>query len=63
MTDVLEKQGGWPVVKGGAWDGSGWSWQETSKFLSKLGYTTTFLFDFQVDNDYKNTTKRIIRVS
>ncbi|KAL7013333.1 hypothetical protein ACKWTF_015337 [Chironomus riparius] len=62
MIDVLEKQGGWPVVKGGAWDGADWSWQESSKYFSKLGYLTKFLFDFQVDNDYKNTTKRIIRI-
>ncbi|XP_070505218.1 neprilysin-2-like [Chironomus tepperi] len=62
MTDVLEKEGGWPVVMGGTWDGSDWSWTDTQIHLNKQGYTAEYLFKFKVDNDYKNITKYIIRI-
>jgi len=63
MTDIHKEFGGWPVVKGGAWDGSDWSWQQSIKDFNKRGFSSNILFEFLVDNDYKNISKRMIRVS
>ena len=63
LTDIQEKLGGWPVIKGDAWNESKWSWQQSIRDLNKRGYSTDYIFTFSVELDLKNTTKRIISVS
>jgi hypothetical protein len=63
MTDIHEELGGWPVIKGEAWDESKWTWQQSVKDFNRLGYYTDYIFTFSVDIDLKNATRRIINVS
>ncbi|KAL7013332.1 hypothetical protein ACKWTF_015336 [Chironomus riparius] len=59
MTDIHEKLGGWPVVKGATWDESKWTWQQLVNGFNKQGFWIGNLVTFAVKSDYKNTTKRI----
>lgn len=54
--------GGWPVIKGDAWDENKWSWQQSVKDFRKRGYSTDYIFDFSVGTDLKNSTRRIIDI-
>jgi len=63
LVDIQEEMGGWPVVKGDAWDESKWTWQQSVKDFRKRGYSTDYIFDFSVGTDLKNSSRRIIDVS
>lgn len=63
LLDIHEKLGGWPVIKGDAWDEKSWSWQKSVKDFRKLGYSTDYILDFSVGTDLKNSTRRIVDVS
>ncbi|KAL7013331.1 hypothetical protein ACKWTF_015335 [Chironomus riparius] len=62
LTDIHNKFGGWPVVKGTSWDESSWTWQQSIKDFNKQGFLTNYIFAFSVDIDLKNTTRRIISI-
>lgn len=63
VLNVLNAQGGWPVVVGPSWDSAGWTWQ-TSVARSRIyGYSVSYFLSFSVSTDNKDSTKRIIRVS
>jgi membrane metallo-endopeptidase-like protein 1 len=63
LLEIHEEMGGWPVIKGDAWDEKSWSWQQSVKDFRKRGYSTDYIFDFSVGTDLKNSTRRIIDVS
>lgn len=63
MLDILERYGGWPVVKGDAWNAANWKWLEMLKNMSDDGLPTNFLFDVIIDVDQNDTTKHIIKVN
>lgn len=63
LQDIHESMGGWPVVKGDAWEEKLWTWQQSVKEFRKRGYSTDYIFDFSVGTDLKNSTRRIIDVS
>lgn len=61
---IVDQLGGWPVVVGDDWNKDlKWSWVETIKQFSKIGYETSQILDFAISIDLKNSTKRIIDVS
>lgn len=61
---ILKRLGGWPVVVGDSWNSDGtWSWVETIKEFSKIGYDTSKILDLAISVDLKNSTKRIVDVS
>ncbi len=61
---IVEGLGGWPVVVGDNWNSDlKWSWVQTIKDFSKIGYETNQIIDFAISIDLKNSTKRIIDVS
>lgn len=62
MVKILESLGGWPVLKGDAWDEKSWSWIKSVKDFRKKGYSTDYILDFSVGSDLKNSTRRIIDV-
>lgn len=57
-----ESLGGFPVVKGDAWDDSKNSWEGLVKQLRDLGYSTDYIIDFSVDTDLKNSSRHLINV-
>lgn len=63
LLDIHESLGGWPLIKGDAWDEKSWSWQKSVKDFRKLGYSTDYILDFSVGTDLKNSTRRIVDVS
>ncbi|CAH1722964.1 unnamed protein product [Chironomus riparius] len=62
LVDIHDEMGGWPVVKGDAWDESKWTWQQSVKDFRKRGYSTDYIFDFSVGTDLKNSSRRIIDI-
>ncbi|KAG4071253.1 hypothetical protein HA402_003957 [Bradysia odoriphaga] len=60
---IIERLGGWPVVVGADWDkDSTWSWVETIKNFSDIGYETNQIIDLVISIDLKNSTRRIVDV-
>lgn len=63
LITILEKLGGWPVIKGDRWDDrSSWTWIDAVKDFRKVGYSMDYIFDFSVGIDLKNSTTRTIDV-
>ncbi|XP_070505219.1 neprilysin-2-like [Chironomus tepperi] len=62
LTDIHEQLGGWPVLMGNDWNESKWTWQQSVKDFNKYGYSTDYIFDFSIDIDLKNTTKRLVDI-
>lgn len=61
---ILNRLGGWPVIKGDHWNGDGnWSWTETIGKFRKIGFGTNFLVSTVVSNDLKNSSLKKIHVS
>lgn len=63
LIEQVEGMGGWPVVKGDAWDGSTWSWQRSVSDFRHRGFSMDYFFDFSIGIDLRNSTERIIDVS
>ncbi|XP_031329566.1 neprilysin-2-like isoform X2 [Photinus pyralis] len=63
VTDVLDKLGGWPVLKGVIWDESNFSWLQTQYLLRELGYFYSQFLTVTVETDPKNDQKFILQVS
>lgn len=62
LEDIIEKYGGWPVVKGDSWKSEDWDWLNVSQQISNEGLDTLILESY-VSIDLKNTSKRIVSVS
>jgi predicted metalloendopeptidase len=62
LLDIHEELGGWPVVKGDAWDEGSWNWVKSVQDFRRKGYSTDYIFDFSVGTDLKNSTRRIIDI-
>uniref|UniRef100_A0A8D8BE29 Neprilysin-11 n=1 Tax=Culex pipiens TaxID=7175 RepID=A0A8D8BE29_CULPI len=61
LLDILDRLGGWPVLKGDSWNqDSSWTWVKSVKDFREQGYSTDYFFDFSVGTDLKNSTRRII---
>lgn len=59
---ALNSMGGWPVVVGSSWESFSWSWENASYKAFKKGFSPNFLFEFAVDTDDFNSSKRILVV-
>lgn len=63
MVEILDKYGGWPVVKGNDWDRSNnWDWLEMMKRISHDGLDDLIL-TCSISVDLKNANRRILSVS
>ncbi|KAF5305127.1 hypothetical protein FQA39_LY09389 [Lamprigera yunnana] len=60
---VLEKLGGWPVVKGIHWNKSKFSWIHAEYMLRELGYFYSSFLTVNVVDDPKNEQKFIYRIA
>lgn len=62
LVDILERYGGWPVVKGYEWKSDTWDWLEMTKNLSSDGLPANFILEASVGIDHENTSQNIIQV-
>lgn len=62
MQEILEKYGGWPVVKGNQWNAENWDWIEAIKKISYDGLRDSIILSFHIVTDSKNSTKRTLAV-
>lgn len=64
LQTILDKLGGWPVVKGDQWnENADWNWTWTVEEFRKIGYSVDYIFGFAVDGDLKNSMSRKIYVN
>lgn len=61
MVDILEKYGGWPVVKGDDWKSHDWNWLEISNRISNDGLIKLIL-NCHTEVEPTNSSKRILIV-
>lgn len=62
MVEILDKYGGWPVVKND-WDETNWDWIETNRNMSVDGVEDALIFSLAILTDQKNSTKRVLDVN
>lgn len=62
MIEMLEKIGGWPVVKGDEWNSDDWEWMNTNRDMSNGGLEDSLLFSLTILTDQKNSSKRVLDV-
>lgn len=62
MVEILEKYGGWPVVKGD-WDSEKWDWMEAYHNISNDGLDDTAIFSLNILTDQRNSSKRVLDVN
>lgn len=62
IVEILDKYGGWPVIKGDAWESDDWEWLETSRRISNDGLIDLIL-DCHIVVEPQNSSKRILTVS
>lgn len=60
---MLDELGGWPVLKGSAWDESGYDWKDDIYKFRRYRYSVDFIINFSIVPDMKNTTVRMLQVS
>lgn len=58
---IIEKFGGWPVLKGDKWNSS-WTWEKINIESSKMGYSSHYMLAFSVASDWVNSSRRILDV-
>lgn len=65
LMSKIRELGGWPVTipSGVGWDGSEWSWENTTVKLRQHGYSVSSIFTFSVTTDPQNSLRRTARVS
>lgn len=63
LEQLLDKFGGWPVVKGENWSEPDWDLIKISKKLRDLGLPTSCIVSTSVGAHFDNSTKRTLRVS
>ncbi|XP_053693923.1 neprilysin-2-like [Sabethes cyaneus] len=62
LLDILDRMGGWPVLKGGGWKADSWSWEKSVEKCRQHGYSVNYIMSFSVGSDSKNTSYRTIQV-
>lgn len=62
MEELLEKYGGWPVIKGDDWNSENWDWLNTSRRISNDGLIDLIL-DCHIEVEPRNSSKHILTVS
>lgn len=63
LLEVLEKLGGWPVIKGVKWNGNNWNWLSAQKEMFHDGLNSDLILEFRIGPHYHNSTERVIYVS
>lgn len=62
VRDIVKKLGGWPVLDGEAWQDGDFEWKQSVKKFRKQGFSVDYFFDFSINIDFKNSTKRVLEV-
>lgn len=63
LMEILEKFGGWPVIKGEKWNENHWNWLDAHKQMFDDGLNSDVMVEFSIAPHYHNSTKRVIYVS
>lgn len=60
---LINLMGGWPVVEGAHWKSANWTWEAALIGIFQNGFSTDILFDFDVQTDLEDSSKRILTVT
>lgn len=63
MKDILDSYGGWPIVKGNAWNENEWDWMDTIGKMRRTGLTTSYVLSTTIGANFKNSSMHTLRVS
>lgn len=59
---MLEKYGGWPVVKGEDWNEDDWDWIDTIGKMTHDGFKTELIFSSFTIRDLQNASRYVLSV-
>lgn len=62
MIELLERYGGWPVVKGDKWNAESWNWLEIQQKMYDDGFIDNLILDVSFGPYFKNSTKNVLNV-
>lgn len=63
LMEILDKFGGWPVVKGDKWNENQWDWLGAHKQMFADGLNSDVIVEFSIAPHYHDSSKRVIYVS
>lgn len=63
MIEILDRYGGWPVVKGENWTAENWEWMDANLNISNDGLDDVLLFALAILTDQKNSSTRVLDVN
>lgn len=61
LLDILEKVGGWPVIKGDQWNPD-WNWTNVVREFRKMGFRDDYIISTNTAVHFDNSTTRILLV-
>lgn len=63
LFEILDKFGGWPVIKGDKWNENHWHWLDAHKKMFAHGLNSDVMMEFSIAPHYRDSSKRVIYVS
>lgn len=63
MNAILDSYGGWPVVKGNAWDEGAFDLIKMVAKMRSTGLATSYLFSLSIGSNFKNSSMQTLRVT
>lgn len=62
LHDTIAAVGGWPVLEGDAWNGTGYRWTDTVYRFRDLGLSHNYLLEVSVKVDHTDTSRHVVDV-
>jgi predicted metalloendopeptidase len=62
VKDIMKKLGGWPLLEGDKWTGTGFTWYQLAEKANRLGFDTDKLLTITISTDDQDSTRRLIKL-
>ncbi|XP_043483736.1 neprilysin-2 isoform X2 [Leptopilina heterotoma] len=62
VKDIVRNLGGWPILDGNSWLEGDFEWKQSVKKFRHQGFSVDYFFDFSINIDFKNSTKRVLDI-
>jgi membrane metallo-endopeptidase-like protein 1 len=62
VKDIMKELGGWPLLDGDKWTGTGFTWYQVAEKAGRLGFDTGTLLTITISTDDQDSTRRLIKL-